>query len=380
MRTLQIGMKWFPVQSGSGLDRMFHGLAQHLPEAGVDVRGVVHGPEAEINPSNPKLRAFAPSQRSLGPRLWSLRQTVRRQLDAEAHDLVAAHFPLYALPILDLVESTRPLVFHFHGPWAMESEVEGDGPLKTWGKSLIETLAYRRATRIIVLSSAFRDLLVQSYDVSPDRVDIVPGGVEVDRFDCDDSPAAARTQLGWPTDRPIILSVRRLVRRVGLESLVSAMEIVREHRPDALLLMAGRGPLADELRTQIDASGLQDHVRLLGFVPDEDLPLAYRAADLTVMPTRALEGFGLSAVESLAAGTPVLVTSIGGLPEVVRDLSDQLIIEDNSPTALANRLGAALEGRLELPSSSTCQRYARARFAWPVIASQVKDVYDQATP
>jgi len=378
MRTLQIGMRWFPVQSGSGLDRMYHGLAQHLPETGVGVRGVVHGPKSKINQTNSNLDAFASPQQSLIPRLWSLRQTVRRQLDTGTHDLIAAHFPLYALPVLDLVGPTRPLVFHFHGPWALESEVAGDGPLKTRCKSLIENFAYRRAARVIVLSSAFRDLLVQSYDVNPDRVDIVPGGVEIDRFDCPKSPAAAREQLEWPSDRPIILSVRRLVRRVGLESLVSAMEIVRDRRPDALLLMAGRGPLADELRAQTEAAGLQDHVRLLGFVPDEDLPLAYRAADITVMPTRDLEGFGLSAVESLAAGTPVLVTAVGGLPEVVRDLSDQLIIEDDSPRALAHRLTAALEGRLDLPSASTCHQYARTRFAWPVIASQVKDVYEQA--
>lgn len=379
MQTLQIGMKWFPAQSGSGLDRMYHGLFRHLPDTGVGVRGLVLGDSNQLDRLSSDVHAFASLGDSTVPRLWALRRSVARQLNNGSFDLVASHFSLYSLPFLDLIGPDHPLVFHFHGPWAMESEVEGQGRLKTRLKFIVENVVYRRAHRFIVLSSAFRDLLIQSYDVSPQSVHVVPGGVDIDRFDCTESLATARTRLDWPTDRPIILSVRRLVRRVGLESLVSAMEIVRDRRPDALLLMAGRGPLADELRSQIGAAGLQEHVRLLGFVPDEDLPVAYRAADLTVMPTRALEGFGLSAVESLAAGTPVLVTSVGGLPEIVRDLSDQLIIENDSPAALASRLTAALEGRIDVPSASACQRHARTRFAWPVIASQVKSVYEQVT-
>jgi glycosyltransferase involved in cell wall biosynthesis len=155
------------------------------------------------------------------------------------------------------------------------------------------------------------------------------------------------------------------------------METICKHLPDTLLLMAGKGPLASQLQAQIEASELPNNVRLLGFVPDEELPVAYRAADITVMPTRTLEGFGLSAVESLAAGTPVLVTSVGGLPEVVRDLSEDLIIDDFSSKGLASRLTAALKGQLNMPSPTACQQYARAHFDWPVIASQVKNVYQQ---
>ena len=73
--------------------------------------------------------------------------------------------------------------------------------------------------------------------------------------------------------------------------------------------------------------GLQDHVRLLGHVPEADLPLAYRAADLTVMPTASLEGFGLSVIESLAAGTPVLATPVGGMLDILPPLGEQLVLE-----------------------------------------------------
>ncbi len=93
--------------------------------------------------------------------------------------------------------------------------------------------------------------------------------------------AAPRAEaLNLPTDRPIVLTLRRLVRRMGLEDLVDAMATVRRSVPDALLLIVGRGTLDAELRERIAAIGLQDHVRLLGALPDARLPLVYRAADL----------------------------------------------------------------------------------------------------
>jgi glycosyltransferase involved in cell wall biosynthesis len=153
------------------------------------------------------------------------------------------------------------------------------------------------------------------------------------------------------------------------------MSEVRRRAPDALLLIAGKGALSGELEARVRSLGLEGNVRLLGFVPDEDLPIAYRAADLSIVPTVALEGFGLIAVESLAAGTPVLVTPVGGLPEVVSDLSANLVLPGSGAGDLADGLAAALMGELTLPDAGTCQSYARDRYDWPVIAARTRDVY-----
>ena len=110
-------------------------------------------------------------------------------------------------------------------------------------------------------------------------------------------------------------------------------------------------------------------------MPDADLPLAYRAANFSIVPTVSLEGFGLITVESMAAGTPVLVTNVGGLPETVRDLSEDLILPDSEVKTLATYVSDALSGKLELPSSEACQAYVRERFDWGVIARQIRDVY-----
>jgi glycosyltransferase involved in cell wall biosynthesis len=165
---------------------------------------------------------------------------------------------------------------------------------------------------------------------------------------------------------------------VGLENLVVAMGRVRKRVPEALLLVAGVGPLAEALWDRVKSLELANNVRLLGFVPDQDLPIAYRAANLTVVPSTALEGFGLPIVESLAAGTPPLVTPVGGSPEVVRDLSPELVLPATGAGPLSEGLVAALTGGLPLPSAEACQAYARARYDWPLIAARVRGVYSEA--
>ena len=274
----------------------------------------------------------------------------------------------------------RPWVVHFHGPWADECRQAGAGPLNVWLKRRLEAKVYRAADRVIVLSESFRDLLCKTYRIDPARVAVIPGGVDLDRFvPAFDTPKAdARRQFGWPADRPVVLTVRRLVPRTGLDRLVDAMVDVKRQVPQAICLIAGRGPLASPLVERVEAAGLGDSVRLLGFVPDEDLPLAYRAADVSVVPSETLEGFGLSAAESLAAGTPVLVTPVGGLPEVVGGLDRKLVLADTSAAAIAAGLSAALRNPASLPTAAACRAYAAKSFDWRVIAARIADVYAAA--
>ena len=376
LRTLQIGMSWFPEQAGNGLDRVYHALICHLPDVNVQVRGLVAGSSNTNVTSAEAVRAFASDSAPLARRLLALRKVTRNTVDLRQFDIVASHFALYTFPILDLL-SSKPLVVHFHGPWAHESMVEGESRLFVTAKGALERAVYRRGARCIVLSQAFASLVHQHYGVPKDSIRIVPGGVDADRFATECTRREARERLGWPVDRPIALAVRRLARRMGLENLIEAMGMVRQHLPDAILFIAGKGPLAAELHAQIEAAGLAKHVKLLGYVPDDLLPFAYRAADLTVVPTTALEGFGLITVESLAAGTPALVTPVGGLPEVVRDLSGSLILADTHPITLGEHLTAALRGDMSLPSDTECQAYVRAHFDWPVIAARTRAVYEE---
>jgi glycosyltransferase involved in cell wall biosynthesis len=229
-----------------------------------------------------------------------------------------------------------------------------------------------------VLSDAFGRILTERYGIKPDRIRVVPGCVNVEQFNVPLTQTEARTKLQMPQDRPIVLAVRRLVGRMGLEDLIDAMKLLKARGSDALLAIAGKGHLEAELRARIDTADLQSHARLLGFVPDELLATWYRAATVSVVPTVELEGFGLITAESLAAGTPVLVTPVGGLPEAVGGLSPDLVLPDTGAAAIADGIDAALRGTLRLPDANVCRAYACANFDIAVIARRVAAVYHEA--
>ena len=368
MKTLQIGLEWLPERAG-GLPRYFHDLIRAAP-GHFEATGLVVGSAEVAKATGGRVRSFASPSASPPMRLMGARRAISAALLEEAPDLVASHFALSVLPALDRIRV--PHVVHFHGPWAAEAMAEGQGASRRLAKRVAERTVYARADDLIVLSEAFGRVLREDYGVTAERIHVVPGGVDAARFDVAESRAEARERLGWPADRTILLTVRRLVRRMGLDVLIEATREVVRRRPDALLLIAGRGPLEAELQARIEAAGLTAHVRLIGFLSDESLPLAYRAADVGVTPSQALEGFGLVALECLAAGTPVVVTPVGGLPEAVGPLTT-LVCENAGAGALAARIGAMLDS-VERPSAAACRAHARAH-DWDVIAGRVAEVY-----
>ncbi len=376
LRTLQIGNDW-PTERVGGLNRYFVDLLRHLPAAGAEVHGLVVGPQSIDRETNGVVTAFARSKDPLYTRLWLARQAALRQLRAGSVDLIVSHFALYAAP-LGGQAAKHPMVVQFHGPWAAESYVEGSAPLALRLKAGMERGVYRRARRLIVLSKAFQHELVTRYGIEESLIRIVPGGIDTDRFNNTVTRGEARLRLGWPQDRPILLAVRRLVRRMGLENLIDAMKAVVAVAPDALLLLGGKGPLTAELEQRLVERGLGGNVRLLGRIEEDDLPFAYRAADLTVVPSQALEGFGMITLESLASGTPVLVTPVGGLPEVVQPFAPECVFTDTSTEAIGRLLTEVFTGTRPLPSDAACREYALKHFAWPLIAGRIRGVYGEA--
>jgi glycogen synthase len=368
--TLQIGIQF----GGGGEGRVISELYKFLPAAGFAVLGAVAEPDGIEEITDCRFVSFAPTSASKLERFRSARRKLIRILRENRPDIVASHFALYALPAYEKIGSHQ-LVTHFHGPWGAESAQDGAGIVASSARMLVEKSLYLRSARVIVLSEAFARLATERYGVNPAKIRIVPGSVDVERFHVTASKATARERLGLPKDRPILLSVRRLVRRMGLMELISALKIVQARVPDVLLCIAGRGLLRQDLEQRAVELGLADHVRFLGYVDDEDLPYLYRAADLNVVPTVALEGFGLVAAESLAAGVPAMVTRVGGLPEVVAGLSQDLMFASPRSQDLADGLIEALLGERQLPDSSACAAYARKHFRSQLMAERIAAVY-----
>lgn len=111
------------------------------------------------------------------------------------------------------------------------------------------------------------------------------------------------------------------------------------------------------------------------YVTEEQLPLCYRAANFSVVPTVALEGFGLIVVESLAAGTLVLGTPVGAIPEILRPFSEDLVFAGTQPQQLAQGIIDSLSGDRILPSSQACLEYVQQNYVWEEVSQKIKQVY-----
>jgi len=365
-------MGWFP-QSPGGLNRYVYELIQSLTHQHDRVEYCGIGiPQSSANP-NLQLTNLAEGDRSLPQRLWSTRQhfTQRQFVQPDAINL---HFALYSLPILSQLPQDVPVTFTFHGPWALESQQEGESKIAVQFKHWVEQRVFQRCDRFIVLSKAFGEILHREYRIPWEQISTIPGGVDIQHFQQTLTRQQAREKLQWHRDRFIVFTPRRLVHRMGLDKLLLAVAQVKQTYPDVWLAIAGKGPLKADLEQQTKELELEDHVKFLGFLPDEDLPIAYQAADLTIMPSQSLEGFGLVLLESLACGTPALCTPVGGMPEVIGGFSPHLITEDIGANSIAQTLTNILAGQVPLPSREACRNYAEQYFDWRTIAPQVRQV------
>lgn len=278
---------------------------------------------------------------------------------------------LHAYVARAAVGAGRPMLTIYCGPWGEEFKAQRDG-----GRLLVRVVAawlqaeerrgLRRARRIVSLSRHFAEWLPRWHPGPLPPVVIAAGGVNLRRFAPVADRDALRAELGLPPEERLFLAVRRLDPRMGLDVLVDAFGRLPAEAP-ARLWIAGRGPQERALREQITARGLTERARLLGFVPEAELPRLYQAADFTVMPSLELEGFGLATAESLACGTPVLGSRAAATPELIEPLDRRLLFEPRSVEALAAKLGEALAGGIGWPDRAACRAYAEVRFTWDVM-------------
>ncbi|MBN2438708.1 MAG: glycosyltransferase family 4 protein [Deltaproteobacteria bacterium] len=233
----------------------------------------------------------------------------------------------------------------------------------------IEKRAFAAADQIIALSEFTRNKLMAVYGIAENRILIIPGGVDIRRFHPMSGRKTVRNNLGLPVDRFILLTVRNLVPRMGLENLIEAMRAITRAIPDICLVIGGVGPLKASLIRQRDDLKLQDHIFFTGFIPEADLPDYYRSADVFVLPTVELEGFGLVTVEALASGTPVLGTPVGGTREILGRLDKNYLFRDSSPAALAELITETSRRFMENherweAASMQCRQFVEQHYTW----------------
>jgi glycosyltransferase involved in cell wall biosynthesis len=254
--------------------------------------------------------------------------------------------------------------------------------LNLQARKYIERKALAASHRLVVLSRFTAEKLQDVYGVPVEQSLIIPAGADLEKFRpaCEEDRAAIRRQLRLPEERFILLTVRNLVPRMGLDQLLNAMKDVVHAHPDVLLVIGGSGPLRQTLSSLVEVSGLSGHVRFEGFIPEGRLPDYYRTADLFVLPTVELEGFGLITPEALASGLPVVGTPVGGTREILGRFDESFLFRDTRSNSMAEKIIEKIDAIRANPvlrgeMAIRCRAFAEKHYSWEQNITQMEGVF-----
>ncbi len=254
--------------------------------------------------------------------------------------------------------------------------------LNIFWRKFIEKFSLSKCEKLVVLSQFTKDKLINIHSIPNEKVTIIPGGVDLDRFRPALNKMKTRKRLDIPEDKFVLLTVRNLVSRMGLENLVKAMALIQDRINNIYLVIGGEGILRKKLQELIEELNLENFVKLHGFVSEESLPLYYQMADLFILPTIALEGFGLINVEAMACGTPVLGTPVGGTKEILNKFNPAFLFKDTSPESISDLILKKYNHYKEKPEeynkiSRQCRMFAEKNYSWERNIDETETLFAQ---
>jgi glycosyltransferase involved in cell wall biosynthesis len=291
-------------------------------------------------------------------------------------DIVHASFDIPPAPFAALTylyKKKTPLVVTYHGDWD-----EGYGSIiRKAGvafnnKFLVDRLL-SKAMAIICPSGIYAR---QSHFLAEyqSKVKIIPNGVNWDAFNMAPSKEACRLRLGIPLDKKIILFVGNLSFYKAPDILLRAFRIILNDSPDALLVMAGEGDMAPELKQLTKELDLQNNVIFAGLINAAQKPFYYRMADVFCLPSR-IECYPLTILEAMSAGTPVVSTTVGGIPDIIQNGLNGSMVEPDDPGLLANSLHMILDDEVLAKKFTTHGKEKALSCSWPMITDMTEELY-----
>jgi len=293
-------------------------------------------------------------------------------------DLVHAHDWVVAYAAKTLKHAFRiPLVATIHATeygrnWGLHND------LQRYISSVEWWLGFE-AWRVICCSDYMRGELSWVFQFPADKMHVIPNGVDPGRFEAPEGAhdlAAFRSR--WAAaDEKMIFFIGRLVHEKGVHVLIEAFAKVLAYYDKAKLVVAGKGPADPYLRHLAQSLGIYNRIYFAGFVDDATRNRLYKCADIAVVPS-LYEPFGITALEAMACGVPVVVSDTGGLGEVVRHGITGMKALTANPESLADNILTLLgDDKLRERIREAALRDVRERFNWELIADKTKAVYDE---
>jgi len=236
------------------------------------------------------------------------------------------------------------------------------------GKSVL-----KHANKVITVSKETMKYVLK-LGADKTKTSVIYNGVDIDYFR-PVNKRKSREKLGLPKNRKIILSVRRLVYKNGLDTLIESVPLLTRDHPDLLFLVAGKGPSRKLIEDRIKELGIDNNVKLTGFVPDRLLPVYYDAADYFILPSASGEGLPLVLLEAMACGLPVIATTVGGTPEIIKHMKNGVLVPPRNPEAMAEALSKLLSEGLGPALGEEARRIVENRLTWEENIRQLQDIY-----
>jgi glycosyltransferase involved in cell wall biosynthesis len=207
-------------------------------------------------------------------------------------------------------------------------------------KNPLTRLVYGPLCDSIMTTGEFiKEQIVRELKIDPRKIRSIPTGIDIDRFSSGDG-ARVRDELGIGKNDAVLGTAAAIRSWKGHEYLLEAMPLITKEFPDVKLILAGDGPIMYLIQKRISELGLKKSVFLLGH--REDVPAVINAFDISVLASYASEGIPQFVLQSMAAGKPVIGTAVGGIPEVVKDGVNGIIVPPRDSEAIARAVKTLL--------------------------------------
>jgi len=371
---------FFPPWRG-GAETCVYNLSKHLKKRGHEVTVICSSPPFE--PGTQFVDGVKVERLRTCGKLYGtpIMPELFQKLMGEQADIIHANFPSpYIAYLASTVSRVRgvPAVLTWHN----------DLPPVTWMARILVTVHDRlvlplylpQFSSIIATSKLYAETS-HILEAHKDRVVVIPNGIDTQRFNPDVPGEEIRHRLGVDRGK-IVLFVGALTqwhRYKGLDVLIQAMALMRDQVPETRLVIVGAGQLETEYKQLVSQHGLTSWVIFAGNVPDDELPKYYASSNILALPSKdRSEGFGLTILEANATGKPAIGTTVGGIPSVIRDGYNGLLVPPNDPGALAEAIQKALSDDGLLKQMGKNGRVFAEQHDWSIVAEQTENVYKRA--
>lgn len=243
-----------------------------------------------------------------------------------------------------------------------------------WLMRFFRHLIFKKADAVTVISNYLAEYVRSQNSRVP--ISVISNGVDLDKF-------KVKSEKLKVSDKNIVITVSRLVKKNGVGDLIDAMAVVRHEIPDAKLIIIGEGPLKESLKFKVKSLKLENKVKFLGEISYDLIPEYLAKADIFVRPSLS-EGLGSAFLEAMAAELPVIGTSVGGIPDFLKDPSIHsgqatgLFCKVADPEDLAEKIiGILKDEQLRKKITANAKTLVAEKYDWNIIADKFAQIYER---